>query len=102
MPKQTMREGDCYHLAGLRIMDEPDAILIHATVYSPTLGRRIDHALVEVAEGALIWEPVSNELFLKDDLYAKFQVKEEARYTYIEMAAHLCRQKHWGPWKGGN
>ncbi|KKM60873.1 hypothetical protein LCGC14_1537360 [marine sediment metagenome] len=92
------REGQCYRLAGRYVMDNRDAVLVHTTLFSPTLGHRMSHAFVEITPD-MVWEPVTDQVFLKGTLFPKYEVEEDARYTADEMSRLLVTNNHWGPWE---
>jgi len=91
------REGKCYQLAYDFMMEHTGCVLIHARVYSYALGRMIDHALVEVL-GEVIYEPVIDKFFVKEDLYRQYKIKEDVRYTFNEMCEQILKQQNFGPW----
>jgi hypothetical protein len=99
MKKVTGREGHCYELAWHHINDMMEGTLIHCTVYSFALQKRIDHALIETESGDVIWEPVSDRYLVKKDLYELYQVIEIKRYTYEEVCINTLKHETFGPWE---
>lgn len=93
------RQGRCYELTWHHISDNMEGTLIHCTVYSFKLQRRIDHALIETDSGDVIWEPVSDTYFVKKDLYEMYQVVEIKRYNYEEVCVQTLKHETFGPWE---
>ena len=93
------RKGKCYILAWHHINDNMEGTLIHCTVYSFNLHKRIDHALIETQNGDTIWEPVTNRYFEKKSFYEMYQIVEVHRYNYEEVCIMTLKHETFGPWE---
>lgn len=98
---EEKRDGRCFELAYRHILNTQEGTLIHAEVFSYTLGHTIEHALIETETG-FIYEPVLDRYFEKDWLYRKYKVKELARYTVTEAAIMGLKTGNYGPWEETN
>lgn len=97
MTTKTGREGECYEWALKFIIAEDEGTLVHGTVWSYPLKKRISHAWV-VTETGWVFEPVAGRFFDKEWLYEHFKMEEEQTYTPAEAAATALRHHHFGPW----
>lgn len=88
------RSGECYHLAGLFVLENPDTVLVHGSIQGYG-NPRMAHAWVELASG-LVWEPFTGELFANWDDFAS--TDEHTRYTHSELTRQIIESRHWGPW----
>lgn len=95
-PTKT-RAGRCYELAWKHITEQDEGTLIHGEVWSPKLGRMIDHAWVETETG-YIYEPESDSYYPKDWLYKTYKVKEFNTYTPDQARIMGVRTGKYGPW----
>jgi hypothetical protein len=99
MNKPESRKGRCYELAWHRINDTQEGILIHCSVQSFHLQKRIDHALIETEDGKFIWEPVVDRYFEKQAFYELYEIIEINRYTYEEVCVQTLKHETFGPWE---
>lgn len=99
MKKATGHEGHCYEFAWHHINDNMEGTLIHCTLYSLKLQRRIDHALIEADSGDVIWEPVVDRYFEKKSFYELYQIRELHRYNYEEACIQTLKNETFGPWE---
>lgn len=88
-------EGTCYQDAWRFLIREEEGELVHGSVQ--TIGKRIDHAWVELPTG-FIWEPESGEFMKKKYFYERAEPQVHARYSGEQAAIMAARTKHFGPW----
>jgi hypothetical protein len=98
--RRNPRLGRCYELSGSYVTWHRDYLLVHGTIqgagYPPN-----PHAWVILPDGQ-VHDPVT-DLTLPAEVYVRvFGAIEQVRYTYIEMARHVLRTEHWGPWHDEN
>jgi hypothetical protein len=92
--------GLCYTavLAWAREAEE-DWLVVHGTVWSEELGKRIDHAWCErkgfVVEMTL---PVAHRIIAKDTYYRTTKAEVRRSYSREEARDLALRYKHDGPW----
>jgi len=91
------RAGRCYELAWRHITEQNEGTLIHGQVWSPKLGKMIDHAWVETETG-FIYEPESDSYYPKDWLYKTYKIKEFNTYTPDQARIMSVRTNKYGPW----
>lgn len=97
MSNTEERLGRCYQFAGRKareLMDK-DAELVHGTLWSENLKRRINHAWIEMED--LVYEPNTDRWFTKDAL-ERIDMKAEQRYPIEEGAVMCVGIGHWGPY----
>lgn len=114
--------GTCYEDAGkLVAFTVPDegAVLVHGTVFSIPLGRRIDHAWVVLPKGITIVDgsrdsetltseavvdltlPMEKRMLPKALYYQVVNAEEDVTYRQDEARAQILCFHHWGPWHLG-
>lgn len=96
------RLGFCYVLSGRKILEHPDALLVHGSVQGDDKPR-IQHAWI-ITEDGHIWEPTTNQLYGPIDFDQTFNPIVGAIYTSTDAARKMLQHKHFGPWhiKEGN
>jgi hypothetical protein len=92
------RLGRCYELAWKEIMSNGQGILIHCTLYSYGLKKRIGHAFIEYND-IVVWDPVSDRYLDKEDTFGIFQVGDIHRYGVEEASVKTALYKTFGPWE---
>jgi hypothetical protein len=97
MTSKTGREGNCYELAWRFITTEDEGTLVHGTVWSPNLKKRIGHAWV-VTETGFVYEPVSNQFYDKEWIYKTYAMEEEQTYSPFQSWEMAAKWRHFGPW----
>lgn len=86
----SKRQGDCYRLAGLRILDEHSWRLVHG------IASGVQHAWLE--RDGRVWEPVHDTELDVAEFASKYRAMKERDYDAIEAAKNIVRTGHWGPW----
>lgn len=93
------RVGKCYQLSANFVLEHRGFILIHGTLRSPflaTLNTEIDHAWCESVK--VIYDPVLDRRFKRDDFDAIFQPVRLFRYEWRQVMNKLCDEENYGPW----
>lgn len=90
------RLGFCYVLAGRKILDHPNALLVHGSVQGDDKPR-IHHAWIIIEDGR-IWEPVTNQVFNPMLWEYTFNPMTDVIYTSTDAAKAMLKHKHFGPW----
>jgi len=70
--------------------------LVHGTVYSPSLKKRIGHAWVEA--GDVVIDPAQSLSWRKEKYYRVGKVKICNRYSALQAMEMAVRFEHFGPW----
>ena len=93
--------GNCYQDAYNFLVEYPssDSKLIHGTVYSEGLKRRIGHAWIELCGGDVILDPSYNLCVSVERYHEIGQHETDARYTRQEMLNKAIGTGHFGPWE---
>ena len=96
--------GKCYELS-FKFITENEHLekaglhirLIHGTIYSKSLKKRIDHAWIEM--GNVVIDSSVNSYARKEEYYAFHEAKAMARYTKKEaFKIGLEAGGNYGPW----
>jgi hypothetical protein len=92
--------GRCYELAfkyvvGHRLV-APELRLVHVTLF--IVGVPLPHAWVEIP-GEIVFDPVTQAFYNRDDYYRVLHAKAEAHYTTAEASQRAISTNHYGPWK---
>jgi hypothetical protein len=93
--------GDCYGaaMAWMNAAEEDDWIVVHGTVLSGKVGKRIEHAWCErdrfVVDLAM---PVGSRIIEREQYYRVLQPQEKNRYSSEEALALSLKNRHHGPW----
>ncbi len=97
------RQGRCYELA-LKILQSNvagAAFLAHGTVLGDTghaRRQRIGHAWLLVGDGAIIYEPVTDQFYTPSDWMRVYAAIEVRRYSRIEAVKAALASNNYGPW----
>ena len=98
----SMKEGDCYQAAGNYVLDNPDAVLVHAIgkpIVGKLRGQYFAHAWA-VHEGRAIDLPNGGEIRMGELAYeVLFQTEEKITYSREQVRELVLEHKHWGPWE---
>lgn len=93
------RQGRCYELAGRFVLDNEDWTLVHG-ITNPPVGPYQDtpyaHAWVE--KGNIVYDPVFNTFYNKDEYYNLYEPSKMKRYNIVKLRANALKYKHWGFW----
>ena len=99
------RLSRCYELAGYAVLigDLGDGVLVHGSIHGRALGcQRIGHGWVllnvEPGEPAQVWEPITGEVYDRDEWYAWARAEDEVLYSKEEAAITMMRDGTWGRW----
>lgn len=93
--------GDCYGaaMAWITAADEDDWIVVHGTVLSEKVGKRIEHAWCErdrfVVDLAM---PVGSRIIEREQYYRVLQPQVKGRYSSDDALALSLKNRHHGPW----
>ena len=87
------REGECYKFAYKYVKDHPDWKLVHGSVNNAP-----HHAWCEYHDD-LVYDPVLDQTFVKDDYYERAQAKPVASYDLDTAMLKMVRARHYGPWE---
>lgn len=93
--------GHCYQAAleWMREADEEDWILVHGTVMSERVGKRIDHAWCERGDFVIdLAMPLDARLVNREQYYRVLEPEVSNRYTKLEALLLSVRNCHAGPW----
>jgi len=120
MPDEAL--GTCYEDAGRLVafaVPDEGAILVHGTIFTKKLDRRIDHAWVVLPAGITVEDgtgdsehltieavvdlslPLKHRMMPKALYYAVAEAEEQVRYRQRETAEKMMAHLHWGPWHLG-
>jgi hypothetical protein len=83
------------YVAGHRLV-APELRLVHGTLF--IVGIPFPHAWVEIP-GEIVFDPVEQEFYNRDDYSHVLHAKAEAHYTTAEASQHAISTNHYGPWK---
>ena len=104
---EAQGEGDCYEVAGRRVLHgSEDLTLVHGVVtgQGDLEGNKFGHAWVEYnQDGIWIVDDNSNgrNITLPRDYYyqlARLDPSEQERYTKEQALVKSMKYGHWGPW----
>lgn len=93
--------GDCYGaaLAWITAAEEDDWIVLHGTVLSGRVGKRIEHAWCErdrfVVDLAM---PVGSRIIEREQYYRVLQPQVKNRYSSEDALMLSLKYRHHGPW----
>ena len=98
--------GDCFHIAGRQVLDDPseDLKLVHAMVtgQGELKGKRFPHAWNEVGDVVLDYSNGRKIVMRKEQYYKLGHVDTRpgniAVYDSTTALKKMARNKHWGPW----
>lgn len=104
MPEDLLQQdwaGYCYDaaLSWVSTIKEPDWFVVHGTVVSVRVGRRIDHAWCEQRDVVVdLAMPAGMKIIQRDQYYRLLQSEVSTRYSSHEATALAILNKHHGPW----
>jgi len=93
--------GDCYGaaMAWITAAEEDDWFVVHGTVLSEIVGRRIEHAWCErdrfVVDLAM---PVGSRIIEREQYYRVLQPQVRKTYSSDDALALSLKNRHHGPW----
>lgn len=93
--------GDCYRAAvkWINASKENDWVLVHGSVMSHTLGKRIDHAWCERGELVVdLAQPIGQRLIERGLYYRSATPEISRRYPSAIAMLLSIRNTHFGPW----
>jgi hypothetical protein len=95
-------KGYCFSNAYSYVREHPGSTLIHGTALAPSLGKRVEHAWVELPDGT-IWDGQLAEE-VSQDFFERLEPVAEYRYTRDEALMAMLSHKegtrmHTGPWE---
>ena len=93
------RGARCYEIGGKFQQDNPDWLLVHATL-TPQCGKfegkKYLHCFNE--NGETVYDPVLNKMFDRAQYYHDMRVVGEQKYDHVTASRMMMRANHWGPW----
>lgn len=93
--------GRCYTAALRRIMvsESPDWVVVHGTVESDKVGRRIDHAWCERGEVVVdLVQPIGLKLIDRERYYRAVKPEVGKIYPVVDAMVAASKNGHHGPW----
>jgi hypothetical protein len=93
--------GDCYGaaMAWINAAEEDDWFVIHGTVLSERVGRRIEHAWCERERFVVdLTMPVGSRIIEREQYYRVLQPSVKNRYSSDDAVVLSLRHRHHGPW----
>ncbi len=91
--------GLCYTAALRWIRENPDCVLVHGSVLSEKLDKRIDHAWCEGNEIVIdLAMPVGARIIEREQYYRVIKPEVSRRYSSEDAIVLSIRTKHDGPW----
>jgi pimeloyl-ACP methyl ester carboxylesterase len=93
--------GDCYGaaMAWITAAEEDDWVVVHGTVLSERVGKRIEHAWCErdrfVVDLAM---PVGSRIIEREQYYRVLQPQVKNRYSSDDAVVLSLKNRHHGPW----
>ena len=93
--------GDCYGaaMAWVTAAEEDDWVVVHGTVLSERVGKRIEHAWCErdrfVVDLAM---PVGSRIIEREQYYRVLQPQVKNRYSSDDATVLSLKNRHHGPW----
>jgi hypothetical protein len=94
--------GDCYRAAyqWASATKKESWTLVHGTVFSGRLEKRIGHAWCERGEDVVdLAMPVGARDFKRDEYYRVLQPEISKRYSAEHAVFLFLRNRHYGPWE---
>lgn len=96
--KDPTRLGHCYQLAGQRIMNERDGVLVHGTIQGPLPWHEpIGHAWVLLPFGQ-VWEPITDAVYTTAEFQELFRPVMIAEYYRGRAMKLMLKTRTFGPW----
>ena len=92
-------EGLCYTAALGWVRENEDWVLVHGTVLSEKVGKRIEHAWCE--RGELVVDlamPVGSRIFERDRYYRVVRPEVSKKYSADDALLLAIKNRHDGPW----
>jgi hypothetical protein len=89
------RQGRCFELAGIAMMEEPGAekfTLVHGIIHG-----WIAHAWITLPDGR-VYDPCAHAYFSASDYAEKYEAVPEVTYTQKEMFEAMSHARYWGAW----
>lgn len=107
MPKA--KRGNCYHSSYLMVCSLVDSgmaasiTLVHGTVFSRLLKKRIDHAWIELGTD-VVFDPDNHWTGRKTTFYEIGKIAEDdiKRYDAMDALGLGLKYRHSGPWEEEN
>lgn len=101
IPKnQLERQGNCFQLSTQFLMDNPDWVVTHATLY-PRLGNYADktyfHSYLEKDD--VIFDPVFNEFYDSGKYEKYYTISDKRTYNQKQAMKHMLKSGQYGPWE---
>lgn len=90
------RLGKCYELAGRKVVEDKEGLLIHGLIRHDDVGD-VGHAWVHLDNGNL-WEPTTDSTYPPDVFERIFNPIILAGYTQQDTATAAMTTGNWGPW----
>jgi hypothetical protein len=93
--------SDCYGAAMAWIMAavEDDWVVVHGTVLSERVGKRIEHAWCERARFVVdLAMPVGSRIIEREQYYRVLQPQVKNRYSSDDAVVLSLKNRHHGPW----
>ena len=93
--------GLCYvaAISWISAVDELDWLVVHGTVWSETVGKRIEHAWCERGETVVdLAMPVGARIIDRERYYRVIKPEVSKRYTSDDALLLSIRNSHHGPW----
>ena len=97
--QQGNRQGECYQLSCMFVLDNPGWILCHGVIdppLGPFSGTDYEHAWSE--KGNMLYEAVFNQFYKKKDYYEVYVPKVKKRYSSTQARKAVLKHSTWGPW----
>ena len=95
----SVATGLCYTGAVNHVTDAEVGTLVHGSVWSPNLRRRIGHAWVEDGNFVYDYETLGQmRTYDRDWFYEEAQAQVHGRWTPEQAMKMRLRQGHTGPW----
>lgn len=92
-------EGLCYAAAFRWVRENEDWVLVHGTVRSERVGKRIEHAWCELGELVVdLAMPVGSRIIERDWYYRVMQPEVSKRYSSHDALFLVFKNHHDGPW----
>ena len=104
MPEELLIKdwtGDCYgaSMAWIAAVEEPDWLVVHGTVWSNAVGKRINHAWCE--RGGLVVDlamPIGARITERETYYRVIKVEISKVYSSDDALIVSIKTGHNGPW----
>jgi hypothetical protein len=92
------RKGDCYEVAGRKVMEDTHLLLCHGVTHNTLTGRFMGHAWNELGDMVFDFSNGNNIVMERKRYYKLGRIKKVRKYTSEEAMKLMLKHENFGPW----